>query len=110
MSHDDDLELFQDIERARREETDGLLDPLSPVSHDRCPDLLWVSSEHLSHYLDRYYYSEFSLSDKMAMVAHLVGIDQLGYEKELGMTPSVSFLGHLHFAFHHIFSPAGHEE
>ena len=25
----------------------------------------------------------------MAMVAHLVGIDQLGYEKELGMTPSV---------------------
>ena len=28
--------------------------------------------------------------DKMAMVAHLVGIDQLGYEKELGMTPSVS--------------------
>ena len=46
----------------------------------------------------------------MAMVAHLVGIDQLGYEKELGMTPSVSFLGHLHFAFHHIFSTAGHEE
>ena len=46
----------------------------------------------------------------MAMVAHLVGIDQLGYEKELGMTPSVSFLGHLHFAFHHIFSPAGYEE
>ena len=39
----------------------------------------------------------------MAMVAHLVGIDQLGYEKELGMTPSVSFLGHLHSAFHHIF-------
>ena len=29
-------------------------------------------------------------SDKMGMVAHLVGIDQLGYEKELGMTPSVS--------------------
>ena len=27
----------------------------------------------------------------MAVVAHLVGIDQLGYEKELGMTPSVSF-------------------
>ena len=26
----------------------------------------------------------------MAMVAHLVGIEQLGYEKELGMTPSVS--------------------
>ena len=26
----------------------------------------------------------------MALVAHLVGIDQLGYEKELGMTPSVS--------------------
>ena len=28
----------------------------------------------------------------MALVAHLVGIDQLGYEKELGMTPSVSVL------------------
>ena len=27
----------------------------------------------------------------MAMVAHLVGIDQLGYEKELGMTPSVRY-------------------
>ena len=26
----------------------------------------------------------------MALVGHLVGIDQLGYEKELGMTPSVS--------------------
>ena len=28
----------------------------------------------------------------MALVAHLVGIDQLGYEKELGMTPCVSNL------------------
>ena len=27
--------------------------------------------------------------DRMAVVAHLVGVDQLGYEKELGMTPSV---------------------
>ena len=26
----------------------------------------------------------------MALVAHLVGIDQLGYEKELGMTSCVS--------------------
>ena len=34
--------------------------------------------------------TEKYFSDKMAMVAHLVGIDQLGYEKELGMTPSVS--------------------
>ena len=33
----------------------------------------------------------FCCRDKMAVVAHLVGIDQLGYEKELGMTPSVSF-------------------
>ena len=44
---DDDPELFQDIERARRKETDGLLDPLSPMSHVRCPDLLWVSLDHL---------------------------------------------------------------
>ena len=27
--------------------------------------------------------------DRMAVVAPLVGVDQLGYEKELGMTPSV---------------------
>ena len=49
----------------------------------------------------------------MAMVAHLVGIDQLGYEKELGMTPSVSFLGHMHSSFAHFsltFPFSGHEE
>jgi hypothetical protein len=28
--------------------------------------------------------------EQMAIVAHLVGVEQLGYEKELGMTPSVS--------------------
>ena len=32
-------------------------------------------------------------SEQMALVAHLVGIDQLGYEKELGMTPCVSIFG-----------------
>ena len=34
-----------------------------------------------------------NFSDQMALVAHLVGIDQLGYEKELGMTPCVSVCG-----------------
>ena len=48
LCHNDDLELFQDIERARREEAHCLLDPLAAVSHVRCPDILWVSEHHLS--------------------------------------------------------------
>ena len=59
------------------------------------------------------YFFDFSFRDKMAMVAHLVGIDQLGYEKELGMTPSVSFLGRMHSSFSHLtlfFPFPGHEE
>ena len=44
----------------------------------------------------------FCCRDKMAVVAHLVGIDQLGYEKELGMTPSVGFpVDFLEDFYHH---------
>ena len=38
-----DSNLFQDIEREGGEETDGLSDPLSSLSHVCSPDLLWVS-------------------------------------------------------------------
>ena len=38
-----DSNLFQDIEREGGEETDGLSDPLSSLSHVRSADLLWVS-------------------------------------------------------------------
>ena len=29
--------------------------------------------------------------DQMAVVGHLVGLEQLGYEKDIGMTEAVSF-------------------
>ena len=32
------------------------------------------------------------VKDRMSVVAHLVGIDQIGYEKELGLTLNVSAL------------------
>ena len=31
------------------------------------------------------------VADKMSVVAHLVGLEQLGYEKELGLNLNVSF-------------------
>ena len=35
-------------------------------------------------------FSQIFVADKMSVVAHLVGLEQIGYEKELGLNLSVS--------------------
>ena len=39
--------------------------------------------------------------DKMSVVGHLVGLEQIGYEKILGMTMAVSIVGSSHFPTTH---------
>ena len=40
--------------------------------------------------------------DQMAVVGHLVGLEQLGYEKDIGMTEAVSLHYHQSMPFLHI--------
>ena len=44
---------------------------------------------------------EIFTGDKMTVVAHLVGLEQIGYEKILGMSMGVSIFGTLDNSYSH---------